>query len=178
MFSRRGDTDKTKWIWTKSSCSATEAQTTAYTDDKCTIKGGDGSWDKTRPLTCTDGQTIKCGLEHDVAIAKSHRTNTETCNDGTYIGDTPLVMGVCHTKRQSSVVVGMKATRDGNTVVMNKYTAFDCDGTGAKSFTVSSTCAQGYEGEPWLMLDTEPSSFASLPVMSYLLIVTWLLSGL
>eukprot|EP00930_Biecheleria_cincta_P059356 TRINITY_DN4509_c0_g2_i3.p1 TRINITY_DN4509_c0_g2~~TRINITY_DN4509_c0_g2_i3.p1 ORF type:complete len:280 (+),score=30.72 TRINITY_DN4509_c0_g2_i3:81-920(+) len=151
-------------VWTKTVCSATSVERKGYSDDKCTVESPDSSFNEKygKPGCNADNLLLTCTAEHDVAVSKAWMlppgSTAAGCTDGGEVGERVMAMGACHTSRDNTGVVGLKAVCEGNTVVMNKYLAWDCSGTANKFFTVSNTCATGYNANGWLALKTGCSS--------------------
>ncbi|CAE8605993.1 unnamed protein product [Polarella glacialis] len=170
-LSFRGTSDKSKWTWTKATCSATEVTRIGYTDDKCTIPRGDSSsFDQKWPMACTSTtvcglvcglaeRSITCGSVHDVVIAKAYMIEPPApasgCSERSLVSHLPIIIGACYIRLDdTSSFVGMKAACDGQKVVMNKYAALDCSGTGTEFFSFGGTCAQGFNKNGYLAIES------------------------
>eukprot|EP00930_Biecheleria_cincta_P059355 TRINITY_DN4509_c0_g2_i2.p1 TRINITY_DN4509_c0_g2~~TRINITY_DN4509_c0_g2_i2.p1 ORF type:complete len:248 (+),score=33.68 TRINITY_DN4509_c0_g2_i2:82-825(+) len=181
-------------VWTKAVCSATSVERKGYSDDKCTVESTDTSLNENygKPGCNVDNLLLTCTAEHDVAVSKAYMlpdgSTAASCIDPGEVGERVMAMGACHTSRDNTGVVGLKAACEGKTVVMNKYQAWDCTGTANKFFTVSNTCATGYNANGWLALKSgcgfsassgsgSTGSSAMLDI-SFSLIVTLLLGRL
>ncbi|CAE8632269.1 unnamed protein product [Polarella glacialis] len=76
------------------------------------------------------------------------------CSDRSYVADQPIVIGACYPRQDNTGFVGLKAACDGQKVVMNKYAALDCSGAGTEFFTFGGACAQGFNKNGYLAIES------------------------
>ncbi|CAE8646595.1 unnamed protein product [Polarella glacialis] len=165
-LSYRGTPDKSKWVWTKATCSSTEVTRIGYTDDKCTIPSGGSGFDRKWSMACKSSwwasglaeRSITCDSVHDVVIAKAYMIgpggSASLCSERSIVAHVPIITGACYTRLDDTGLVGMKAACDGQKVVMNKYAALDCSGAGTEFFSFGGTCAQGFNKNGYLAIES------------------------
>jgi len=160
VLSYRGTQDKTKWVYTKASCNATDLVRTGYQDSDCTKKASDTSLDLTDSLPCTGNRRslITCGVQHDVVLAKAFllgaNPDPSLCTDAYQVSVSAFAIGMCYAK-QGSEVLGYKSVCDNQRVVTTMYNdSLTCSGKGTEFFQFGTTCAETWNKNSYMALNS------------------------